>query len=323
MNTSKARFAIHLKKTEKLLASAATHESPSLWLFINDLRTPLFKLEALCRVYKNIQNKKTFQRYQAKFKAAEDALGAVDYYVTYQKEFAKNKNILTAVKQHFEKKKDEKLKQLAKLLQKEGWLNGKLLTDFTKKLEDICWKNEEKVVKKIKKLYKKEIDSINDFMSDTNYVFTDIEAHTHEFRRKLRWLSIYPQALNGLVSLQESKTTAAYFKKYLTPQIVSSPYNQLQAKPKAKHILVLDKNHFLALSWLIAELGLLKDAGQKIHALQYAIQEVNLLNDADSAQKAMQILGTQQPSQSQILARSSEITRTFIVENILEGLVRG
>ena len=75
--------------------------------------------------------------------------------------------------------------------------------------------------------YGESIYSINEFVTKTKYHFDNVEEDVHELRRKLRWLSIYPQALQGFIQYSKDKKTELHLKKYLTKQIVNSPYNKL------------------------------------------------------------------------------------------------
>ena len=58
----KSRFIYFLNKVEGILNQAATSEDPGRLIYSQDMRTPLFMLEALSRIYKKIlapeENKK-------------------------------------------------------------------------------------------------------------------------------------------------------------------------------------------------------------------------------------------------------------------------
>lgn len=91
--------------------------------------------------------------------------------------------------------------------------------------------------------------------------FTDMEAHVHEMRRKLRWISIYAQSLSGLVALYNPRRDYGWESKFITQAEIKSPFNKLPAgDPK----IFMAKKPFLALSFLIRRLGEIKDgAGNK------------------------------------------------------------
>ena len=81
MNKSMQRFDIQIKKIATLLDNAKNKENPALWLYLNDLRTPMFMLEGLAKMYANLHNKKDFSKIKEQAKEIEDALGVVDFYI--------------------------------------------------------------------------------------------------------------------------------------------------------------------------------------------------------------------------------------------------
>ena len=93
MKNGHARFEFHLQKLEDLLTNGAKQKNAGLWLYNNNLRTPLFMLEALAKLYSGLHDKKMFCKLKEHFKLLEDTLGQIDYYDAFAKEFATNKRI--------------------------------------------------------------------------------------------------------------------------------------------------------------------------------------------------------------------------------------
>ena len=122
MKNGLSRFTFYLDQLEILVLDAAKQKNPGLWLYQNNVRTPLFMLEGLARLYSSLHNKKRFARIDMHFKLVEDALGAIDYYDAFAREFAKDKKISAAVTKAVEAKAVEKTKALNKLLVKKNWL---------------------------------------------------------------------------------------------------------------------------------------------------------------------------------------------------------
>jgi hypothetical protein len=321
MAPGKHRFDIQLEKIQALFDQAKTKENPALWLFLHDLRTPLFMLESLSKIYADIIDKKIFTKLKDRFKEIEDSLGALDYYAAYQREFSTNTAIPAAIKSYISEKTIEKTHNLSLLLKKEGWLNGIRIKKISKKLKDAEWPDEVTEAESLKLFYAKQIGNIQEFVDATEFNFDNIEDDVHELRRKLRWLSIYPQALQGIVKLQEVKPIKVHLKKYLTKEIVTSRFNQLTVAKTQKNFLLFEKNRFLALSWMIFQLGKIKDDGLKIEALRNAIQETELLNDDLATVKAFELLGPGHPDITKLLKEASDLSRLFFKEGNLKTLV--
>jgi hypothetical protein len=321
MKQGKARFEFQLAKIEALVQTANTQENPALWLFLHDMRTPLFMLEGLAKLYANLHNEKTFTKLKESFKTLEDTLGAIDYYAAFAKEFAANPSISASVTAFLEQKMREKVKIFNKILKQEGWLDGKAVQKIRSTLKGLDWLEEEKETALLYAFYKKQLKKIEEFAKETGFVFKNIEEEVHELRRRIRWLSIYPQALQGAVKMEKTSPVPSHLVKYLTPDIVNSPFNKFPISDTQKHFLVLDENYFLSLSWLISALGKLKDKGLKIGALKNALQETALLNDTAALKEAYKILGADYPNMDTLLAEASTMVKQYFDENNLKHLI--
>ncbi|MGF2414171.1 hypothetical protein [Ferruginibacter sp.] len=325
MKNGSARFEFFLAQLQTLLTKSAKQKNPALWLYQNNVRTPLFMLEALAKVYIGIHNKKKFTRLKEHFKLLEDALGGIDYYDSFAKEFAKNKKIPAAVVNYLQAQTREKIQSLNELLVEKNWLgdNADRIKKIQKKLTEADWLKEDDEIKAINDFYGEAIYEIVEFTAKTKFHFDNVEADVHELRRKLRWLSIYPQAFRGSIQLSKSKTSPKHLSKYLTKQITSSPYNKMPDTGDSKYFLLLNQNYFYALSWMINELGNLKDDGLKVIAIKEALQQTGALKDTDAFKKAYLLLGSKQTKLQQLLDAAEKICKTYFTENNLEHLVIG
>lgn len=321
MNKSMQRFDIQIKKIATLLDNAKNKENPALWLYLNDLRTPMFMLEGLAKMYANLHNKKDFSKIKEQAKEIEDALGVVDFYISFQKEFSSNEKIPIVIKQFIDLKANEKIEVLNQILIKENWLNYKRIDKVQKRLKKADWLKEEKEINAIQRYYTAEIAEINEFANSTKFEFDNVEEDVHELRRMLRWLSIYPQAMQGAVKLIANRVTSENVKKYLTKEIINSPFNQFATSKELTYFLQLNKNNFISLSWMIAELGKIKDNGLRIKVLEDALQATEYLKTADAETKAMQVLGKTQPSLLTLLQEASTISKTYFSDKLLTDLI--
>jgi hypothetical protein len=320
-----ARFLYYLTKLQSLFDKAAKQKNPALWLYNNDARTPLFMLEGLAKMYISINNKKKFTKLKEHFKLLEDTLGAIDYYDNIAKDLSKNKKIPAAIIGYLQALTREKIQSLNEILVEKEWLsadNGRI-KKIQKKLTSADWLKEEPEVAAINEFYGKTIYTITEFVLTDRCSFKNIESDVHELRRKLRWLSIYPQALRGSIQLSKNKNTPKELAKYLTKEIINSAFNKMPDAGDNSNFLLLEQNYFYALSWMIAELGKIKDCGLHVVAIKEALQQTTELSDAEAYKKAYQLLGTKQPKMEQLLTEAAGICKVYFNEHNLENLVLG
>ena len=325
MNKGILRFEMFLQQFEKILSNAASQKNPALYLYQNNARTPLFMLEALAKLYSGFHNQKKFTKLKEHFKLLEDALGAIDYYDAIARKLSKNKKIPLEITQYLQAQTREKLQHLNELLNEKKWISesNERLVKIRKKLTEANWLDDEKEINELNLFYGKAIYEIIEFTHVTNCHFDNMEEDVHELRRKLRWLSIYPQALQGCVQLTGSNIKSKQLAKYLTKEIITSPYNKMPQAGDNIYFLMLNKGYFLALSWLIASLGELKDSGLTIVAVKEALQQIKGINEVDAINQTYQVLGNKQIKLPVLLNNAEKICKTFFDEKNLGNLVNG
>lgn len=321
-NVAKNRFLFFLDKISKILESAQASEDVANFIYTNDMRTPLFMLEGLCRIYKKIYEKSGFKKLNARFKELEDKLGEIDYYDGFFKEFQTSENIPSALTFYTKEKKEEKMQSLNSYLKKEKWIgkHQKAIANVLKKLNKVDWMDEKDDAKAVFEVYQNDILKILKRYKNRTRPFSDIENDVHELRRELRWLSIYPQALLGLIQMQRDDEVPETLNKYLSPEIINSPFNKMPAGSGLQVHILLHQNYYFALSWIIAELGKLKDQGLKIELLEAGISSI-YKTKKDVSSLAYALCENTQPPILQILNEAQKISNTFFAENILEHLV--
>lgn len=255
------KFIVHVNALSEMLAKSRYQKDKALGLYKNGGRNVIFRLEALCRLYRGIHNKKFFDKWYKEFKALEDTLGAMDHHDAMHREFNSYKTISKASDQILKKCFEEECGFLNDVLKNNGWLNGVALGEFIAGLADIDWLDAEEdsiayangVRKELKKLDKKyrsgEID------------LNLLEEGLHEFRRRLRWVSIYASASNGIIQLRQVGEIPKSLEKYCIDEIIKSPYNILSKAAKGQKTIHVSAPYFYAMSWLIQYLGDLKDIG--------------------------------------------------------------
>ncbi len=317
------RFTYFLNQVQIILDKATVSENPALLIYQENIRTPFFMLEALTRTYKKIYAKKIFKLLNCYFKEMEDSLGSIDYYDGFYKEFSTKRNVPSFVIDYILEKKNEHLTTLNVVLVKNKWIgkNQKRIRKIFKNLNKVWWLPEIEDTLEVKKVYTKYISAIANKFKNNDIHFDSIELDVHELRRELRWLNIYPQALRGLMQLRVNAQSPEILKKYLTTEIITSPYNIMADGSNLKDHIILNADYFYSLSWMISELGKLKDNGLKIIIIKDALIELLNIMQPQADELAYSICGETQMSIPDILESSKIITTTFFDENILENLV--
>ncbi len=323
MTKGLGRFEFYLIQLDDLLLKAAQSKNPALFLYQNDGRTIIFMLEGLAKLYAGMHNEKQFLKIKERVKLLEDLLGGIDHYDNFAKDFLKDAKIPATVTKFCEKKRDEKLAELNAALLKRKWINHDPLRTkkIRKRLARMDWQTSEKEIELIKEFYLKSIIGINNFYKEAGPAFTNLEEQVHEIRRKLRWLSIYPRALQGAIQLKDNKTKDKAVAKYLIPEIINSPFNKMPAKGTNNPILFLEKNYFLALSNILSTLGTLKDSGLRIHALADAIKETQTVSEEIALQQAYKLTKMKPDGLKEIMVKAYDICKLYFEEKNLEKLV--
>ncbi|MBI3519141.1 MAG: hypothetical protein HY062_07265 [Bacteroidetes bacterium] len=316
-------FLVYSEQLQELLSKAAEQKNPAEWLYKNNARSVLFMLEALTRLHNKAFDEKLFAKWNKRFKKLEDVFGQIDDYAVFEKEFHTSKKIPAEVTKYFTVNKLKYIEKCNQRLREKDWLADKM-TSFDNALSEFDVEYNQEYIDELKFAMADEIDAILYFVLKYDYHFTKVEEQVHELRRKLRWLSIYGQALHGLIQLKKSTVKSKTAINYFTKDIVKSPYNKLPARPKNTAIIEFDHDSFFALSWLIAELGTLKDKGLKIIQLGDAIFIAENVTQEQARQKAITMLGYKGDAENALLKDASDIVKTALAKDkIIDKLLIG
>ncbi len=320
-NTSFNPFLFYSTKLQSLLTKAAGQKDPALWLYKNDARTLLFMLEALTRLHNHAFDEKVFDKWNKRFKKLEDLFGEIDEYAALEAQFKTNKKIPKEVIRYFTLHKENYLEKCNRRLASKDWLSDKVLS-FDGKIAEFDQPYNEAYVEELRFALEKEVDEMLYFALKADYKFTKIEEEVHELRRKFRWLSIYAQAMRGMIQLRKSGKQKKYHTSYFTKETLQSPYNKLPAKPKDVAILEFDSDSFFALSWAIHELGALKDRVLSLYQLRDAIYVTDQVNKEEATKKAIAMLGLKATVEADVLKEASALIHTFMAKDkILDTLI--
>jgi flagellar biosynthesis chaperone FliJ len=288
MNDTKSIITSFLAIIKNDIELAQKNSNPAMALYTNGTRNTLFKLEALCKLMAAIYNNEKMDKWKDRFKLLEDNLGALDYHLATLENIKKKKIKINKLQLEIVQKEIEKSgESINEIIASKKWIKS----NFAKFEKLIASKNSainENFTEKLKQYLKTEIEEINKFTESVNHNFTIMEDHVHEYRRKIRWLSIYVQCFPGMFYYKKAKLMPTWAKKYCTTAIVNSPYNKLAKKNTAIANMQLNYYPFMALSYTIQEIGAIKDVGLHNETLQHLTKQK--LDNAPQLTKANKLL---------------------------------
>lgn len=314
-------FLFYSAQLQDMLLKAKKQSDPALWLYKNNVRTTLFMLEALTRLHDKAFDEKLFSKWNKRFKKLEDLFGELDQFIVLENQLKKNKKVSKEILKYFSVHSTNILNKSNRRLTEKEWFDNKL-ESFDDKLSEFDVEYNQEYLNELKYVLEDEVDSIYLFCEKLNFQFTKLEEEVHELRRKLRWLSIYAQALNGLIQLKKIKSNAEYKINYFNKEILNSPYNQLPKKPKNTFVIEYNSEAFFALSWIINELGKLKDNGINLQMLSDAIYIAENLNRVEAEEKSISLLALHKGVNEEILRNASDIMKTYLTEDkLLDALI--
>ena len=265
-------FQIYCKQLIVVFKKAKTNANPALFLFKKNTRTQLFMAESILRVSNKLFEDKQIKKWHASIKKLEDYLGEIDYYVTSLADFSKLKTINSLQLQYISKKLDKAIDKLNEKLRK----NDFYLTDLVEMNSGFKINfNDNTIVLKLHEEIKSELIEACEFFNQFPKGFTNMEAQVHELRRKLRWVSIYGESFQGLIVVREDKEKYKWEKAFITPNEIKNPYNKLPVKKNLNQYITFNKKAFFALSFVINNLGILKDKGLQLYSLEKSIKKTD------------------------------------------------
>lgn len=263
----KANFTVNIDLLKKVLLSPAAKKNPADALYHNKSRTVLFRLEALSRICRSIYGKKIFKESFEAFKSMEDGLGAIEYYDDFCSEFSLNKSLPKKFVNYYSFGIEVEKDKLNKKISENNYCSDIFLKKINTTLSEVKWLSANDERNAFINFLIKQCRKIREALDSGELNFSDLEGGVHEVRRKIRWLSIYAAVVNGIIQLKKNKVVIPGFKNYLTPEIINLPFNKMPPAVKGIKSIYIQSDNFYALSWIINELGILKDEGLRVHSV--------------------------------------------------------
>lgn len=319
MSIAKERLLVYSRSLHELLQATSRKRDKATFFYTNKGRDILFRLEALTRLYRNVHEKKFFDGWYKEFKALEDTLGSIDHGDSMYKEFAAYKPLRKSADRIVLARVQEEVGFLNDILTNNGWTNGSKLKEFEEGLASLSWKENDDDCHDFAEGILQELQKLEEKYRGGEIDLYDLEGGLHEFRRRLRWISIYAAASNGVVQLRMVKTMDPSFSKYCVKSITTSPFNVMPKSPKLIRPIEIQSHYFYAMSWLINYLGELKDVGIRYETFKELYDQ---MPGADRKLKD-QFMSTCLHHPDQISGLAEMAVDTFIYDDhILERLQR-
>ena len=316
--------ARRLRALDAHLQKARTEASPSGALRRANARAVLFQLEAIARAARKIVDDEMFEPVYVALKGLEDALGAVDFASGVLARIGAADD--PSLRAYFTGRRAEACLASDRRLAVDGWwIDGGETSEAMDRvldvIEDVRWPRDRKERRAYREYYADQATGIQVRIDDGGFDFDALEAGVHELRRRVRWLSILPGALDGLFVRDESQPIEPKLSAYCTPEIVASPYNRLPCNEQIADPIAIDSSAFLAMSWFIARVGEWKDRGQWSEALLGASRD---LGDAPKAAgtRARRVLGDDLVTHGVVAKAVGDIAVNFVRDDVLGRLAR-
>lgn len=286
-------FAVHLKRFEGIVLHASAQTARGLRrhlavrCYLEDLRTPAFMLQGLGRVYRKVLPRNAgavIESQRIIYKTVEDALGEFDAWHTLCVRAEKAWRAPADVQAWFHDNRMHAAGRVDAVLHLmrltpesggrgtvEGARDIPALVGIRAECADLPWPADWKDRKKVARFLADELREIEEQCESGTLNLHDLEGGLHELRRQLRWPSVYAAALNGLVVIGPQRSAAPGLSHYFTGAVTGSRHAHLSRNRLVAQPLEINYAHWIALSWLIQQLGLLKDQRQWTAALKAAL----------------------------------------------------
>lgn len=286
------RAAERILKWTKLVHDAVvakdTREETIDHLLAVDIRRQLFLLEGLLKLYKTPFDGVLAKSYE-RVRELEDVLG--DYsFARKMAKSAEEKGLPKAAVEYLQEQAKKTRKQVKNVL-KDSWSKDdrgqvEALDKVVRHVMKADWDGPEEDRAFLKERIASEFEEIEKTKFDMN----QLEDGLHEFRRQLRWIPIYCEAVDGLVVLDPTATPIAAYAAALQSEMAQSKYVKLPLADREKRPIVVPLSLYTQNMLMIFEFGGMKDEGEHLHALVDALRHAGLA-ETDAMKQALTALG--------------------------------
>ncbi len=300
-----------------LFERASKSRNPALFLYTRKARQLLFMAESLLRLLDNVYNQPVVHKARRVVKKLEDNLGRIDDFDGMLQRFSKLRTIKQKQLDYFTAKRDKQLEKLNRRLKHKQFYQ----VFFTEVLADIRINIHDKdFIARLKRDMQRELRLSSDFYKNLE-AFTDMETQVHELRRRLRWVSMYGESLGGVMRLKPATEKYVWEKEFITRRELDSPYNKLPLRKGLAKYIDVNKKAFYALSFVISELGNIKDEGLALPAFEKALKKTSAQNTRQAHKQAVEQLKPAQTEKELLLAAHGLLRKFFVEYTIHQKLL--
>ena len=285
--------------------------------FSGKSRNALFHLEALCRLYRESHDEIIFEGLLTQFKELEDSIGRVDYHDAFRVE-AKKIDAPKEIFGYFTGGYHVELQNLTKRLLDSEWLciqgnivGSPALERIIDTLQNIGWK---KYKRDRKNIINALIDSLEKVLKkggvtegEEGLDFNELEDGVHEFRRTVRWLSIYPASLGGMCRLSNEDKINPSVAKYLA-------FATFNEDKREKTPINLDANTLLTFSKIIDDIGNIKDDGQLEEAMSHAMIRTGIVSETELNAEVKKLVSANKTNFDEIPQKVQALVADFLTD---------
>lgn len=235
-------------------------------------RGPLFSIEGLARIYES-KYPETMTSLRKQSKAFEDRLGRhIDMveHIKYARDIGADAATIRYLQKLVREDRkespdypeiDEDKMTLVDFLLYNDWIEAEepRLAKWEKKVAQTDWDGP----RKDRAYILDRLIEVTQELRKEEWNMGEIQDGMHDFRRRVRWLSIYVQSLRDLLVLDYPDLPK--FDGILTEPIASSKYATLPAEEKLAFPILLPHALYLELTKAIEELGYAKDTAEAMY----------------------------------------------------------
>jgi hypothetical protein len=306
------RVLTWLARSSPGFAGLADPDALATALLRGDVRSTLFHLEGILKLYRHSYDRALEAPYEA-VKALEDALGGLEaglHLVEVARRPGSPEPALHWCETQASLARSEVIEQLRR-----HWLP---LPDGTiplfRTICDTLVALDFKGYAKDRRSLIRELRSWLQKVADTSLDMYVLQGNhgLHELRRQLRWLPIFAVSLDGLVVTSDKHNPAKEYRALLTSEVADSPYARLPEPIREDKPIKISRSLFLAAIDLISQLGELKDLGEELEGLQHALIGGGVAKTSRAArEQALVLLGRTPEQQMESQLRAEKLYRAL------------